>query len=135
MTLLINNADVARVLMIELVGELGPRDADIAGVDDDDVVAQILVRRVGGLMFPLQAVRNFRGQAAQRFARGVNEVPVPARLFRLRKYGVHENLRSFGERRESLQNRGRRSQPRPHGRRAHNIMYAWRAEGTIFWTS
>src|SRR5688572_33321533 len=36
---LLDAADVSRVMEIELVGELAPRDANLLGVHDDDVVA------------------------------------------------------------------------------------------------
>ena len=85
-------AHIAGVLVVELVGELGAGNAYVAGIDDDDMVAQVLMGRIGGLMLALQAMRNLGGQTAQGLARGIDEEPVPARLFRLGKYGIHGNL-------------------------------------------
>ena len=78
-----------------------------ARVDDDDVIAKILMRRIGGLVLALQAMRDLRGQSAQRFACGIDEEPVAAGFFRLGKYGIHGNTQLFqvvNERRESVQN-------------------------------
>ena len=119
-------ADVAGVLVIELVGELGARDAYGAGIDHDDVIAKVLMRRIIRLVLALQAMRDLRGQAAQGFACGVDQEPVAAGFFRLGKYGVHGNTQLFqvvNERRESVQNaRAQMPALRPPRRRAYNIM-------------
>jgi len=65
-------ADVSRVLVVELVRELGAGDAYGAGIDDDDVIAKVLMRGVIRLVLALQAMRDFRCQAAQRLARRVD---------------------------------------------------------------
>ncbi len=65
-------ADVAGVLVVKLVGELRARNADFTGVDDDDVIAKVLMRRIIRLVLAFQSTRDFRGQAAQGFARRVD---------------------------------------------------------------
>src|ERR1700744_3945431 len=82
-------ADVARVLVIPLVGELRARDAHRAGVDHDDVIAEILVRSVRGLVLALQAMGDLRGQPAQGLAPRIDDIPVAAGFFGLCEYGLH----------------------------------------------
>src|SRR5712672_1749917 len=88
-------ADVAGVLVIKLVGELGARHPHGAGVDDDDMIAKILMGCIIGLVLALQTVGDLRSQAAQSFACGVDDVPVDTRFIRLGKYGIHGNTRLF----------------------------------------
>src|SRR5271167_5255393 len=71
-------ADIARVLVIELVGQLGPGDAYGGGVDYHDVVTKILMRSVVRLVLALQAVRDSRRQAAQGLASGIDDEPIVA---------------------------------------------------------
>ena len=61
-------ADVAGVMVVELVRELGPRDLHRARVDDDDVIAQVLVGGVVGLVLAFQSARDLRCQTAQSLA-------------------------------------------------------------------
>src|SRR5258708_38220500 len=89
-------ADVAGVLVVKLVGELRARNADFTGVDDDDVIAKVLMRRIIRLVLAFQSTRDFRGQAAQGFARRVDYEPVAASFFGLRKYGIHGMLNKVG---------------------------------------
>ena len=88
-------ADVAGVLVIPLVGELGAGDAHRAGIDDHDVVAEILMRRIVGLVLALQAMSDLGGQTAQGFARRVDQVPVATGFFRLGEYGLHGKYSSL----------------------------------------
>ncbi len=60
--------DIAGVLVVELVGELGAGDPHGARIDDDDVIAKVLMRRIIRLVLALQAMRDLRGQAAQGLA-------------------------------------------------------------------
>ena len=105
--------------MVELVRELGTRDFHRARIDDHDVIAKVLMRRIIGLVLALQTMRNPRGQTPQCFACRVDQEPVATGFFRLRKYGIHENTQLFqvvNERRESVQKGGQRCQPRDLGR-------------------
>ena len=54
-----------------------PVSADFFGVDDDDKVAGIEVRRVHGLVFAAQNVGDLHGQPAEHGAIGINHVPLP----------------------------------------------------------
>jgi hypothetical protein len=58
--------------MVELVRELGSGHADGSRIDDHDVIAKILVRRIIRLVLALQAMRDLRCQAAQSFARRID---------------------------------------------------------------
>ncbi len=69
-------ADRAGVPVVDLVLQLAAGDADLLGVDHDDEVAGIDVRGVDGLVLAAQPMGQGRGQAAQRLAFGVHEVPV-----------------------------------------------------------
>src|SRR5260370_39272682 len=101
--------------MVKLVRELGSCDAHGARVDDHDVIAEVLMRSIIRLVLALQTMRNLRGQSAQSFACRVDQEPVATGLFRLRKYGIHENTQLFqvvNESRATVQDAGQRCQPR-----------------------
>src|SRR5260370_5727975 len=102
--------------MVKLVRELGSCDAHGARVDDHDVIAKVLMGSIVRLVLALQTMGNLRGQSAQSFACRVDQEPVATGLFRLRKYGIHENTQLFqvvNEKREGVQNAGQRCQPPP----------------------
>ena len=108
-------ADVAGVLVVELVGELGAGDAYGAGVDDDDVIAKVLMRRIIRLVLALQAMRDLRGQTAQSFACRVDQ-DTSRRGFlqalKIRYTWKYSAVSGLNERRESVQNSAGRCQPR-----------------------
>jgi hypothetical protein len=54
-------AHLACVLVIELVGELGTRDTHVAGIDDHNMVADILMRSIGRLVLTLEPQGDFGG--------------------------------------------------------------------------
>ena len=60
--------DIPRVLVIELVGELGTGDAYRARIDDHDVIAEILMRRIIGLVLALQTMRDLGRQTPESLA-------------------------------------------------------------------
>lgn len=60
---------VARTLPL-IAGEL-----DLVGVDDDDVIADILVRGVRWLVLPPQDGRDDRRQSAHRLVLGIDQMP------------------------------------------------------------
>src|ERR1700723_372234 len=64
--------DVAGMLVVELVGKFGARDAYLAGVDHDDMIAKVLMRRIIRLVLAFQTMPDFRGQAVSIFACGVS---------------------------------------------------------------
>ena len=59
-----------------LLGLLLAGEEDLLGVDDDDEVAGIQVRRIDGFVLPAQDIGDLRRQAAQDGAIGVNHVPL-----------------------------------------------------------
>jgi ubiquinone biosynthesis monooxygenase Coq7 len=105
-------ADIAGVLVVDLVGELGARNPHVTGIDDHNVIAQILMRSVVRLVLAFQAQCDFRGESAKCFARGINEVPVTSDFVGLGKYGVHESALGRWKRRGSVQNSTARRQSR-----------------------
>src|SRR5919198_4511486 len=68
-------AGIAGMAVVELVVELVAGDMDLFGVNDDDEVARIDVRRVLRLRLAAQRVGDLGRQAAQGLPLGVDEVP------------------------------------------------------------
>src|ERR1700688_2856937 len=113
--------------MVELVRELGAGDPHGARVDDHDVIAKVLMGRIIRLVLALQTVRYLRGQSAQSFACRIDQEPVAAGLFRLGKYGIHENtqlFQVFNEARKCTERRAEMPAPR-HLTCAYNIVSPW----------
>src|SRR5215469_1041141 len=88
----LDTADVAGVVIIDLVGELAPGDANLAGIHHDDVVTHVDVRAVVSLVLALQAMRNLRGEPTQRLVTGVDDEPIAADGAGLGEYGLHRSL-------------------------------------------
>src|SRR5215472_17859135 len=88
--------DVAGVVVVDLVAELAPGDADLLRVHHHDVIAHIDVRAVVSLVLALQAVGDLRGEAPQRLVAGVDDEPVAADAGGLGKYGLHRSLVATG---------------------------------------
>jgi hypothetical protein len=76
-------AGVAGMPVIPLLVELVAGDGDLLGVDDDDEVARVDVRRVLRLPLAAERVGDLRGEAAQRLSLGVDEIPLARDLTRL----------------------------------------------------
>ena len=76
-------ARVARVPVVHLVVELLAGDRDLLGVDDDDEVAGVDVRRVLRLVLAAQRVGDARRETPEGLALGVDEVPLRARSRRV----------------------------------------------------
>src|SRR5262245_19418835 len=87
--LLLQVADGARVAVVDLVLELAARDADLLGVDDDEEIARIDVRRVNGLVLAAQPMRERSRQATERLALGIDEVPVASNGLWVGRDGFH----------------------------------------------
>src|SRR5688572_16291022 len=87
--LLLHVADRARVAVVDLVLELAARDADLLGVDNDEEVARVDVGRVDWLVLAAQPMRERRRQTAERFALGIDEVPIAPNGVRLGRDGFH----------------------------------------------
>ena len=75
-------ARVAAVAPVGLLRELVAGDADLLGVDDDDEVAGVDVRRVLRLALAAQGVGDLGRQTAQGLALGVDDVPVSLAVWR-----------------------------------------------------
>src|SRR5258705_12213870 len=85
-------ADVAGVMVVELVGELRAGDSDLFRVDDDQVVARIDVRRVHGLVLAAQAMSELRRETPERLALGINDVPIGTHGAGFGELGGHDSL-------------------------------------------
>ena len=62
--------------VVHLVDRLGASNLDFCGVDDDDEVTGINVRRVNGFVFAAQTEGNFAGYPAEHLIGGVNHKPL-----------------------------------------------------------
>src|ERR1700758_4502782 len=85
-------ANVAGVVVVDLVAELAPGDADLLRVHDHDVIAHIDVGAVVSLVLALEAMGDLRGETPQRLVAGVDDEPVAADARGLGKYGLHRSL-------------------------------------------
>ena len=82
-------AQVAGVVVVQLVVELVAGDRDLLGMQHDDVIAHVHMRAVVGLVLALEPQRNPRRQATQGFATGINDIPIAAHGRRLGEFGLH----------------------------------------------
>ena len=64
-------------------------DTNLLGVDDDDVVAGVDVRRVFRLVLAAQAASDFGGQAAERLVSRIDDIPVACDGLRLSTERLH----------------------------------------------
>jgi hypothetical protein len=90
---LLQPAGVAGVLVIDLLVELAAGEADLVGVDHDDMVAAIDVRREARLVLAAQDVGDDRRDAPDDQAVGVDQMPFLLDLGRLGRLGrLHQRL-------------------------------------------
>src|SRR6476661_4772430 len=80
-------AGVAVVLLVEL---LGAGDPELGGVDDDDEVAGVDVRRVDGLVLAAQTECCFAGNTSEHLVGGVNHKPLVLHVSGFRAERFHE---------------------------------------------
>jgi hypothetical protein len=59
------------------------------------MIAKVLMRRIIRLVLTLEAVSDLRSEATQRFACGIDYIPVDSGFIRLGKYGIHGNTQLF----------------------------------------
>src|SRR5689334_12299711 len=90
---------VTAVAVVQLLVCLIAGDLDFLGVDDDDEIAAVHVRREGWLVLATEQRRNAAGNAAKRLVLGVDHPPLAllGSVFRLSNKGAHVSQR-FGER-------------------------------------
>lgn len=89
-------ANSAGVMEVQLVGQLRACNGNLLGIDDNDVIAAINVRRVGSLVLATQAHGQRGGQAAKRLSRRIDDEPIAAHRLGLFKNRVHGILRTVG---------------------------------------
>src|SRR6185312_4313293 len=68
-------AHVARVAEVVLLISLAPGDLDLRGVDDDDIVARVHVRREHGLVLAADDPGDLGGEASEDHAVGIDDEP------------------------------------------------------------
>ena len=79
----------------ELLVGLAVGQDDLVGVDDDDVVAAVLIGGEPGLVLPTEQVRGLSREAAENDIGGVNDVPVLLDVARLRCVRAHGRCLRF----------------------------------------
>ena len=82
-------AQVARVVVIELVGHLLTGHSNLASVDDHDVIAGVDVRRVGGFVLAAQTHGGAGKEPSERLVGRVDQVPITTYRSRIREDGSH----------------------------------------------
>ena len=92
----VDAARIARMAVVDLVAGLVAGDADLVGVDDDDEVAGIDVRRVNGLVLAAQTECHFAGNTSEHLVGGVNHKPLVLHFGRFGAEGFHEGLAEKG---------------------------------------
>ena len=111
-------ADVAGEPVIHLVGQLLAGDRDLFGIDDDQVIAGVHMRGEFGFVLAAQTAREFRAQATEGLAGGINNIPILLDAVGLGAdgHGFHDGLqRKSWEIRSGMINAG------PGRRKAFNI--------------
>ncbi len=86
---LLDAADEAGVVVINLVLTLAAGQHDLGGIDDDDVVAIVDVRGIGGAMLAAQAHRNQGREPSDHQSLGVDQHPLLLDLGRFRRKRCH----------------------------------------------
>src|SRR3546814_16152735 len=84
------SSDVCSSDLVLLVLRLVTRYDDIGGVDDDDVIASINVRREFRFVLATQTACDFAGHTTEDFALGVDHKPVTLDFMRLGHKGLHD---------------------------------------------
>ena len=93
---------IAGMPVVHLLVELLPRDRDLLGVDDDDEVAGVDVRRERRLALAAQAVGDHGRETAQGLPLGVDDEPVALNLARFGAVGLHTEKGRTGVRRAGM---------------------------------
>ncbi len=94
-------ARITGVTIVDLVRQLAAGDAHLVGVDDDDEVAGVDVRRVLGFVLAAQPMRDLGRQSSERTIGSVHNEPVVANILRTNTQSFHiDTLRTgkFGAR-------------------------------------
>src|SRR5262249_45923461 len=90
-------ADMAGVMVVDLLLHLASGEHNLLGVDDDDIVAAIDVGRVGRFVLAAQPQRNERSEAADDEPAAVDQHPLLLDLGGLCRIGVHWGNQSLDE--------------------------------------
>ena len=107
-------AEVAGVAVVDFLLELAAGDGDLCGVDDDDVVADILRGVEGGLVFAAQEGGDLGGEASERALGGVDHVPAALDVTRVEDSRRHGQSSIWAA---SLDRSERRPRSNPSGAR------------------
>ena len=83
------SARITRVAVVALGLKLVARYRDLLGIDDDDEIACVDVRRVGRLALAAQGVSDLRGEPPERLPGGIDEQPAALSVCRCSDVGLH----------------------------------------------
>ena len=89
---LFDAADIAGVVVVDLLVALAPGEHHLVGVDDDDVVAIVHMRRERGLVLAAQARRDDGSEPPDDEAFGVDQKPLLLDVGRLGRMGLAEHV-------------------------------------------
>ena len=84
-----NAARVTGVTVVGLFSGLFTGKTQLLGINDDDVVARIDMRRVFRLVLATQAQGNLAGQTAENLVGGIDHIPVALDFKRLGRESLH----------------------------------------------
>eukprot|EP01136_Pigoraptor_vietnamica_P025358 Opistho-1_new@79282 len=98
----VDPARETRVTVVHLVGGLVARDTELFGIDDDDEVAGIDVRRVDWLVLATQTEGHFAGNPSEDLVGRVNHKPLVRHFGRFGAEGFHDFETEWKSRLESL---------------------------------
>ena len=82
-------AEVSGVAVVDFLLEFASGDGDFGGVEDDDVVAEVLGGVVGGFMFAAEEAGDLGGEASEGAVGGVDHVPAALDAMRVEDGGGH----------------------------------------------
>jgi hypothetical protein len=82
---------IARVASSHLGASLLAGQCNFSGVDNDDEVARVNMAGELGLVLPAKQIGDLHGKATENDVLGVDKVPIPGDLPRLRAIGGHES--------------------------------------------
>jgi len=86
---LVDATRIAGVAIVGLLRGFFTRETNLVGVDDDDVITRINVRREFRLVLAAQTQGNLSREAAKNLVRAIDHIPVALDFKRLGREGLH----------------------------------------------
>ena len=85
-------ADKTGIVVVHLLLLFSAGNRNFVRVDDDDVIARVLVRRIRRLVLASRERSGFCGDAAERFTCSVDHVPCAFYILRFYKNRIHNKI-------------------------------------------